>query len=117
MAEAIDNRGPELMGVNIAFYAMALITCLLRCYVRRFVVDAFRTDDWLMVVSTIFFTLYATFSTVGTTFGTGRHHADLETDQVTTAMMVRNPNLKPTCFIPNSIYSAGGSVISGIVSL
>ena len=87
MAEAIDNRGPELMGVNIAFYAMALITCLLRCYVRRFVVDAFRTDDWLMVVSTIFFTLYATFSTVGTTFGTGRHHADLETDQVTTAMM------------------------------
>ncbi|EKJ75421.1 hypothetical protein FPSE_04374 [Fusarium pseudograminearum CS3096] len=87
MAEAIDNRGPELMGVNIAFYAMALITCILRCYVRRFVVDAFRTDDWLMVVSTIFFTLYATFSTVGTTFGTGRHHADLETDQVTTAMM------------------------------
>ncbi|KAM0227674.1 hypothetical protein ACHAPO_011319 [Fusarium lateritium] len=87
MAEAIENRGAELMGVNISFYSIALITCLLRCYVRSFVVDAFRTDDWLMVLSTVFFTLYATFSTVGVTFGTGRHHDDLETDQISNAMM------------------------------
>jgi hypothetical protein len=57
MAEAIENRGAELMGVNIAFYSIAVITCLLRCYVRSFVVDAFRTDDWLMVVSTVCFTV------------------------------------------------------------
>ncbi|KAJ4002747.1 hypothetical protein NW752_009399 [Fusarium irregulare] len=87
MAAQIENRGPELMGVNIAFYSMALITCILRCYVRCFMVNAFRIDDWLMVVATIFFTLYATFSTLGVTIGTGRHHADLETEQVYSAMM------------------------------
>jgi hypothetical protein len=53
MAAPIENRGPELMGVNIAFYSMALITCLLRCYVRQFMVNAFRIDDWFMVVSTV----------------------------------------------------------------
>ncbi|CAG7561832.1 unnamed protein product [Fusarium equiseti] len=87
MAAQIENRGPELMGVNIAFYSMALITCMLRCYVRCFMVNAFRIDDWLMVVATIFFTLYATFSTLGVTIGTGRHHDDLETEQVYSAMM------------------------------
>lgn len=38
----------------------------------------------------VFFTTYATFSTIGVGFGTGRHHADLETYQIRTAMMVRH---------------------------
>lgn len=36
----------------------------------------------------IFFTLYATFSSVGVTHGTGRHHANLKPEQIHTAMMV-----------------------------
>ncbi|KAF4500543.1 integral membrane PTH11 [Fusarium agapanthi] len=35
----------------------------------------------------VFFTCYATSSTVGVTFGTGRHHDDLEANQIHTAMM------------------------------
>ncbi|CCT66610.1 related to integral membrane protein PTH11 [Fusarium fujikuroi] len=87
MAAHIANRGPQLMAVNITFFAMALVTCLLRCYVRLFMVNGFRKDDWLMVVAMVFFTCYATSSTVGVTFGTGRHHDDLETNQIHTAMM------------------------------
>ncbi|KAF4963711.1 hypothetical protein FSARC_8308 [Fusarium sarcochroum] len=87
MAAAVENRGPELMVVNVTFLTIALITCALRAYVRCFIVNAFRKDDWLMIVAMVFFTLYATFSTVGVTHGTGRHHDNLETEQIHSAMM------------------------------
>jgi hypothetical protein len=50
---AIENRGPELLGVNVAFLAAALVSILLRCYVRVFMVKAFGVDDWLMVVAAV----------------------------------------------------------------
>ncbi|KAF5667225.1 integral membrane protein PTH11 [Fusarium heterosporum] len=87
MTSHVETRGPELLVVNVVFWSLAFITCLLRAYVRCFIVKAFRIDDWLMVLATIFFTTYATFSTVGVTFGTGRHHDDLTMDQIYTAMM------------------------------
>ncbi|KAK7425045.1 hypothetical protein QQZ08_008321 [Neonectria magnoliae] len=83
----IENRGPQLLAVNITFLTTALICILLRCYVRIFMVHAFGTDDWLMVVGTVFFTLYASFSTTGIHYGTGRHHDDLEDKNIYTAMM------------------------------
>ncbi|KAH6682206.1 hypothetical protein F5X68DRAFT_242835 [Plectosphaerella plurivora] len=84
---AIENRGPELLGVNVAFLAAALVSILLRCYVRVFMVKAFGVDDWLMIVAAVFFVLYASFSTAGTRYGTGRHHDDLEDEDIKTAMM------------------------------
>ena len=50
---AIPNRGPELVGVNIAFLATAIIANLLRCIVRVKMVKAFGVDDWLMVGATV----------------------------------------------------------------
>jgi len=50
---AIPNRGPELIGVNIAFLAAAIIANLLRCIVRVKMVKAFGVDDWLMVGATV----------------------------------------------------------------
>ena len=50
---AIPNRGPELIGVNIAFLATAIIANLLRCIVRVKMVKAFGVDDWLMVGATV----------------------------------------------------------------
>jgi hypothetical protein len=50
---AIPNRGPELIGVNIAFLATAIIANLLRCFVRVRMVKAFGVDDWLMVGATV----------------------------------------------------------------
>ncbi|KAJ4984802.1 hypothetical protein SVAN01_09675 [Stagonosporopsis vannaccii] len=79
---AIDNRGPELIGVNIAFLATAVIANALRCIVRVKMVKAFGVDDWLMVASTIFFIGYGVSSTIGAYYGTGRHHRDLEDWQV-----------------------------------
>ncbi|KAF7555098.1 hypothetical protein G7Z17_g2431 [Cylindrodendrum hubeiense] len=57
MASKIENRGPQLMVVNLTFLTAALISIVLRCYVRYFMVKAFGKDDWLMLVGTIFFTL------------------------------------------------------------
>jgi len=50
---AVPNRGPELLAVNIAFVTTAILACLLRCYVRLFMVKAFGRDDWLMVIATV----------------------------------------------------------------
>jgi hypothetical protein len=50
---AIPNRGSELLGVNVAFLATAVIANTLRCYVRLRMVKAFGLDDWLMVGSTV----------------------------------------------------------------
>ena len=48
-----DNRGPELLAVNIAFMSAALVSNLLRCVVRVFMVKAFGVDDWLMAIATV----------------------------------------------------------------
>ncbi|KAF1841545.1 uncharacterized protein K460DRAFT_419592 [Cucurbitaria berberidis CBS 394.84] len=77
---AIENRGPELLGVNIAFVITAVFACALRCWVRIHMVKAFGRDDWLMVFATIFFIMYATSSNLGVKYGTGRHRADLTTE-------------------------------------
>lgn len=53
MADEIENRGPELLGVNVAFLTAALVSILLRCFVRVFMVKAFGVDDWLMVVAAV----------------------------------------------------------------
>ncbi|KAH7012923.1 hypothetical protein EDB80DRAFT_709133 [Ilyonectria destructans] len=87
MASTIEDRGPQLLAVNVTFLTAGLISIILRCYVRWFMVKAFGKDDWLMLVGSVFFTLYASFSTRGIHFGTGRHHADLETEDIQIAMM------------------------------
>jgi spore maturation protein SpmB len=45
---SVPNRGPELLGVNVAFIATAITAYLLRCFVRVKMVKAFGFDDWLM---------------------------------------------------------------------
>ncbi|KAF3004342.1 hypothetical protein E8E13_009559 [Curvularia kusanoi] len=79
---AIPNRGPELIGVNIAFMATAIIANALRCIVRVKMVKAFGVDDWLMVASTLFFIGYGVSSNIGAHYGTGRHNKNLEAWQI-----------------------------------
>lgn len=57
---AIPNRGPELVGVNMAFMVTALIANALRCIVRVKMVKAFGVDDCLMVASTVSNTKHVT---------------------------------------------------------
>ena len=49
----IENRGPELLGVNITFVTLASIAVLLRGYVRLGMVKAFGIDDWFMVAAAV----------------------------------------------------------------
>lgn len=48
-----NNRGPELLGVDIAFGATAVLANGLRCFVRLKMVKAFGTDDYLMTAATV----------------------------------------------------------------
>lgn len=56
-AHVIENRGPQLLVVDITFAAVALVACILRVFTRSFMVKAFGVDDILMVVSTVSFTI------------------------------------------------------------
>ncbi|KAF4783300.1 hypothetical protein HER10_EVM0008434 [Colletotrichum scovillei] len=86
MAPVVENRGPELLAVNIFFVSAAVLATALRCYVRAGLVKAFGTDDWLMVLALAFFICYSTFSILGVHYGTGRHFADIEDDHITKAL-------------------------------
>ena len=52
-AMAIENRGPEVEAVAIAFLTLSWIAVSLRCYVKFFMIKLFRIDDWLMVLSLV----------------------------------------------------------------
>lgn len=59
MAPVVENRGPELLAVNIFFVSAAVLATALRCYVRAGLVKAFGTDDWLMVLALVCITRFA----------------------------------------------------------
>ncbi|CAF3472934.1 unnamed protein product [Fusarium graminearum] len=87
MEPAAETRGPELMAVIVTFFALSLISCVLRFYVRIFMIKAFRGDDWLMAIAMMSYTMYAVFTIYGITQGTGRHMEDLGLEQIHKAMM------------------------------
>jgi len=53
MASASENRGPELMAVMVAFFTASFVSCLLRLYVRTFIVRALKPDDWFMTLAMV----------------------------------------------------------------
>lgn len=53
MASLYENRGPDLLGVNITFCVLAGVIVILRCYTRAVLVKAFGLDDWTMVLATV----------------------------------------------------------------
>ncbi|KAK9776514.1 hypothetical protein SCAR479_06837 [Seiridium cardinale] len=90
MAAGIENRGPQLFAVDVFFMTLAIVTTLLRCYVRLFMVKSWGRDDWFMLLATLLiqiaFTLFGSFSIAGVHYGTGRHFADLDENGAMTAM-------------------------------
>ncbi len=48
-----ENRGPQLLAVNIFFSTLTGIIVLLRCYTRVVIVKAFGADDWIMLVAMV----------------------------------------------------------------
>ncbi|CAJ2512379.1 Uu.00g053940.m01.CDS01 [Anthostomella pinea] len=80
MAEEIEDRGPLLDAINIAFLVISVTIVGLRCYVRVFMVKRFGLDDWAMLLATTFFVSYCVCSISGVHYGTGRHKWDLSTE-------------------------------------
>ncbi|KPM36352.1 hypothetical protein AK830_g10220 [Neonectria ditissima] len=83
---AIENRGPELQAVCYTLLVTAIISTLLRCYVRTRLVKNFGFDDWCMLAALTSFTLFVAFALVGVHYGTGRHRADLDPEDFKSAM-------------------------------
>ncbi|KAI9147004.1 Satratoxin biosynthesis SC3 cluster protein [Paramyrothecium foliicola] len=83
----IPDRGPEFVGVVVAFLVLAILTTAGRCYVRFSIVKAFGTDDWFMIVALAFFITHSTWALLGVKYGTGRHFADLTHGNISKAMM------------------------------
>jgi hypothetical protein len=84
----MDDRGPELLGVIITFLALSWITVLARCYVRVLMIKAFAIDDWLILLTLVFFTIYSGLVLVGIHWGCGRHMRDLPVHSRVNAMHV-----------------------------
>jgi hypothetical protein len=84
----MEDRGPELLGVIILFLALSWTTVLARCYVRIVMIKAFAIDDWLILVSLGFFSVYSGLVIDGVYWGCGRHMKDLPVRNRINAMHV-----------------------------
>ncbi|EGX93830.1 integral membrane protein, putative [Cordyceps militaris CM01] len=82
-----ENRGPELLGINITFCIITCSIVLLRCYTRAFIVKAFGVDDWIIILATMCYLGYITASNMGVKYGTGQHKDALTEADYQRAMM------------------------------
>lgn len=99
-----QERGSELRSVVIFFLCLTWPIVLLRCYVRVYLVKAFKADDWCMLGAMvspparffetltypckIFFTLHCATAIAGTVYGTGRHMVDFTPLAITKTLKV-----------------------------
>lgn len=49
ICNAMDNRAPQILAVNIVFWVLTWLALSLRVYVRGFLRKTFGIDDWFMV--------------------------------------------------------------------
>ncbi|KAI0468961.1 hypothetical protein F4859DRAFT_489561 [Xylaria cf. heliscus] len=83
----VPNRGPELFAACVTLLAASVISFTLRVYTRLVLVKAWGLDDWFMSFAAIFFTLFVACAITGVHYGTGRHSADLQKNDIKHAMM------------------------------
>ncbi|RFU76640.1 integral membrane [Trichoderma arundinaceum] len=83
---AIENRGPQLQAACYLLLCFAVVSMLLRCYVRIFMIKSFGLDDSFMLFALITFILFTSSALVGVHYGTGRHYWDLTMDDISSAM-------------------------------
>jgi hypothetical protein len=94
----MEDRGPELLGVVICFLVLSWVTVLARCYVRIVMIKAFAMDDWLLLLTLGFFTIYSGIVLCGVYWGCGKHMYDLSVQSRINAMHVRLPLFKHVFF-------------------
>ncbi|GAW21843.1 hypothetical protein ANO14919_113690 [Xylariales sp. No.14919] len=84
--DGVPNRGPELFAVCVTLLVVSVVAFGLRMYTRLVIVKTWGLDDWFMSFATISFILFVTSAITGIHYGTGRHYADLEHDDIKQAM-------------------------------
>lgn len=82
----MDNRGPQVLAVNIVFWVLTWLALSLRVYVRCFLRKTFGIDDWLMVGTQLFYSSYLACQLGGVIYGTGRHLSDLSIEHAEKAL-------------------------------
>jgi hypothetical protein len=50
---AVEDRGPQVQATAITFLTLAWIAVCLRCYVKLYMIQMFRINDWLAVLSLV----------------------------------------------------------------
>ncbi|WQF90491.1 hypothetical protein CDEST_15505 [Colletotrichum destructivum] len=84
-----ENRGPELLGVQIAFLAAAWIATFLRLYVKVAITKSHTLDDGVMYLSTVLYSVYAAVAVLGIVKGgIGRHTSELDAESIVLALKV-----------------------------
>ncbi|OHW94105.1 integral membrane protein [Colletotrichum incanum] len=84
-----QNRGPELLGVQIAFLAAAWVATLLRAYVKVAITKSHTLDDGVMYLSTALYSVYAAVAVLGIVKGgIGRHTSELDSGSIVIALKV-----------------------------
>ncbi|KAK7990066.1 hypothetical protein PG989_010381 [Apiospora arundinis] len=71
------GRGPMLMGLTWTFTGLAVLTTLLRFYVRKRIGPHFAVDDWLMAAAAAFQLAAQILVSMSFKYGMGKHQYDL----------------------------------------
>ncbi|KAI1377947.1 hypothetical protein F4677DRAFT_414011 [Hypoxylon crocopeplum] len=71
------GRGPLVMGLTWTFSGLAVITTLLRLYVRKRIAPRLSIEDYLMVLSMLLQLVNQIFVSIAFTYGMGKHQYDL----------------------------------------
>ncbi|CAI6100397.1 unnamed protein product [Clonostachys chloroleuca] len=73
-----ETNGTRLLITNFVFLALSWIAVTLRTYTRAYLIRSFCTNDWIMLIAQVTFTIYSGFLYAGLEAGIGRHNAAIE---------------------------------------
>ncbi|RDW84839.1 hypothetical protein BP6252_02429 [Coleophoma cylindrospora] len=80
------GRGAQVIGVAVCSLCLSWITVGLRCFVRLGIQKFFGKEDWLTLVSMVFFTTLVALCLETIDFGLGRHLKDIPANQMPTGV-------------------------------
>ncbi|KAF1846134.1 uncharacterized protein K460DRAFT_417275 [Cucurbitaria berberidis CBS 394.84] len=82
----MEDRSGQVLSIAISFFVLTWVTVGLRCYVRIFMVKGFGIDDFTMVATLCFFTIYSVCQIAGAANGTGVRREKLSDASAQTAL-------------------------------
>ena len=75
-----------VLAVAVTFAILTWVTIALRVWVRTSIIKARGRDDWTMMITQLFFSIYLACQIGGVVYGTGQHLKDLEPSRAERAL-------------------------------